>query len=295
MRGVGLDAYPVISSTRSNGLLNIIYPMVSDFNYVLSYVKLDDQVYILDATEKYLPYNILPKRCLNDKGRIISKEIQDWVVLETKTPNVITWSYELVLTDDFMLKGKATNIKKDYAAFDFRKLYHNESDKEEIIKNIESGNVGLNIVDYSYENIDSLNKPVRSEFEIEIEDKITEAGNLVFFNPMLYEEISENPFKLENRQYPVDYAYPHNTTYILKLQLPEGYEIEEVPENIQIVLPNKSAMFVYNITQMNGFIHVISRFYINKSVFMPEEYTGLKEFYNQVVAKHNEQIVLKKL
>jgi hypothetical protein len=37
------------------------------------------------------------------------------------------------------------------------------------------------------------------------------------------------------------------------------------------------------------------RFSIDKSLFLPEEYKNLKEFFDLIVAKEAEQIVLKKL
>ena len=37
-----------------------------------------------------------------------------------------------------------------------------------------------------------------------------------------------------------------------------------------------------------------SRIKINRAFFDPEEYEGLREFFNLVVKKHNEQIVFKK-
>jgi len=42
-------------------------------------------------------------------------------------------------------------------------------------------------------------------------------------------------------------------------------------------------------------LQVLSNLQINRSLFVQgEDYLNLREFYNQVVAKHAEQVVLKK-
>jgi hypothetical protein len=42
-------------------------------------------------------------------------------------------------------------------------------------------------------------------------------------------------------------------------------------------------------------VTVVSRLQINKTLFMPEEYPALREFYSRVVAKMAEMVVLEKI
>ncbi|MBD0260582.1 MAG: hypothetical protein ICV83_33105, partial [Cytophagales bacterium] len=46
--------------------------------------------------------------------------------------------------------------------------------------------------------------------------------------------------------------------------------------------------------QVGNVIQVTSKISLRKSLYLPEEYAHLKEFYHQIVSKHAEQIVLKK-
>ena len=61
-----------------------------------------------------------------------------------------------------------------------------------------------------------------------------------------------------------------------------------------ISLPENAASYVYNVMQTGNQITFTSMFHINRSLFTQLEYPNLREFYNQVVAKQAEQIVLKK-
>ena len=52
--------------------------------------------------------------------------------------------------------------------------------------------------------------------------------------------------------------------------------------------------FEYLVSQANNTISMRSRIQIKKTYFLPADYDMLREFFNMVVKKHNEQIVLKK-
>jgi hypothetical protein len=55
-----------------------------------------------------------------------------------------------------------------------------------------------------------------------------------------------------------------------------------------------SGLFEYRISQSMGRISFRCRIKFNRSLYLPEEYPNLREFFNMVVSKQSEQIVLKK-
>jgi hypothetical protein len=59
-------------------------------------------------------------------------------------------------------------------------------------------------------------------------------------------------------------------------------------------MEGNSASLIYDVSQLGNTIKVTSIFAINKTMFLPEEYAALKEFYNQVIKKQSEPIILKK-
>ena len=114
-------------------------------------------------------------------------------------------------------------------------------------------------------------------------------GDMIIFNPMLYEQMKENPFKLEEREFPVNFAYPRNYTYMYQYKIPEGYELESMPKQIKISSQDQSLHFINTSTLIGNIINVTVISKIAKDVFLPTEYEELKEFYNLVVAKQAEQ------
>lgn len=105
-----------------------------------------------------------------------------------------------------------------------------------------------------------------------------------------------NPYKAESRVYPVDYASLVEQIYMCRIKVPSGYIVEEAPQSKILTLPGNTARYLYNVSSapQGDWITITSSFQINKNIFVQEDYPNLREFYNQVVAKQAEQIVLKK-
>jgi hypothetical protein len=83
LQKAGIDASPVLLSTRANGRIRKDVPNSSLFNYVICKVTLADGYILLDATDPYLPIDLLPKRCLNGEGWVVSENNSGWVKLAT--------------------------------------------------------------------------------------------------------------------------------------------------------------------------------------------------------------------
>lgn len=294
LRMLDLQADPVILSTRDNGIIHPGQLMLSKFNYVIARVEIDGKPHLLDATEKKCPYFMLPERCINGKGRLINKDYTEWVDLSAEQPYSYFCMLNLSLNADNNLKGIMQNSRENYAALNFRYQVEQASDEEKFIEKMEESFDGLEIDSFHLQNLDSVNAPVKDSYEITVKNKIDVFGDFIYLNPLLYERIKENPFKLEDRKYPVDYIYPRHRKYLLNFSIPKNYIVEELPASTRFSLEDKSAEYSYNVNQLGNNIQLVTELKINRSIFNGDEYKGLREFYDKVVAKQSEQIVLKK-
>jgi hypothetical protein len=66
LRAAGLEAHPVLISTRANGKPVDVYSILSQFNHVLAYAKIGQREYLLDATDQLCPHTLLPAHALNE-------------------------------------------------------------------------------------------------------------------------------------------------------------------------------------------------------------------------------------
>ena len=294
LRKLDIDAYPVALSTRDNGILSPFYPTLNKMNYVIIHATIGNRKYLLDATEELMPIGLIPKRCLNMQGRIIDKDKSGWIDLTTEVLDKEKTMYDLSLDINNQIAGVIQNIKYDYAAFEFRKLYKSFNSNEEYIEDFSNKRPGLTLINTEIAYLDSIYKPVIEKCDIKIQNMVTEIGDLIFINPLFYEQLKENPFKLEERKYPVDFAYPIEKTVLVKLTIPENYAVHQLPEPVKMKIPGDAGLFLYSVVNQWNIIQLTYKFNISKAIFIMDEYPFLKEFYNQIIKKHAETIILKK-
>jgi hypothetical protein len=293
LRNAGINASPVVLSTRQNGIIHPSHPTITQMNYVIACAKIEDKNYLMDATDPYCPIGILPFRCLNDKGRLITETDSEWINLDSSKESKIAIMSTLSLTEEGTLKGQVTEAFYDYEGVDIRKKISNNT--EGYTEKLESDYEDWNISEIEYKNLDDRNKPLQIRYSTEIENRANMEGERIYFNPILKYKTSENPFKLEQREYPVNFGHPISVNYIMILELPLNYTIEEQPKSAKISLPDNGGVYTYQINKTDNKVLIKYNFNTGKSQYLPSEYEYLKEFYNQIIAKENQILVLKKI
>jgi len=295
LKSGNIVANPVVLSTRNNGIIFPTHPSLSSFNYVIAEVTIDGKKYFIDATEEDLPMGMLPERCLNGTGRIVGTPNFDEVSIVPSQRYKESYLYTVTINPNENLTGKVTETYKEYAAYDIRDNIIQSGSEEEYITNFIDNTSDAEISDVEIKNTDDIYKPLIKSYQFETVDNVIFAGNMIYLTPLLNEKRTNNPFKSDNRKYPVDYSYPYYEKVIFQYTLPEGYEITEKPENTVFSLPGRTAQFQYQVSSVGNMFQVISIFRINKPVFQYDSYKALKKFYDMVIKKQNEKIVLKKI
>jgi hypothetical protein len=291
-----ITAHPIVLSTRSNGMLPFFNASLNRLNYVIAYASIDQKVYMLDATDEFAPYDLLPKRCLNGKGQVINKELAVPIDLKTDKKDKNSLIYDLEISEDLStLKGNFTSSRSEYGGYNFRKAYKEFNSQEEYIEDYESSYPGTKIKSCVIDNLDSIYSPIKEKYDLEMRNQVNIMENKLIIIPMLIHQQKENPFKTDERKYPVDYAYCEDSYYIIKIKIPEGYKVEELPLPLKMELPDKAGKVIYQIANQNNVLNILYRFSINKEIFTFDEYGSLKEFYNQIIKKQAEPIILTKI
>ncbi len=295
LRRLDLDAGPVVMSTRSNGRLSAIQPSIYKPNYVVAAVFTDKDTLLLDATETHCPYYLLPKRALNGQGQFMDRKRTGWVQLTTDKKDKQMIIYTLAIGDDLSLKGKLTYGRGDYAALNFRNDYEDFNSDDAYLTDYKEGKKGLKIASHKIDNLDSLYQSVNEEFEVVINNGLNDIDGELYLSPLLFEQMKENPFKASERNYPIDFGYASDKTIVANYTFPQGYTVVNLPATISLKLPGNAATFTCKSTVTEGKISILYKLSINNSIFIQTDYADFREFYNQVVAKHAEPIVLKKM
>lgn len=292
LRSQGVNANPVVLSTRNNGVP--LFPTREGFNYVICSVQRDDQYLLIDATEQYSTNNILPQRVLNWQGRLIEDEnVSRWINLHPNKVSIESSMLNITINNDFSVTGKVAKQLTDYLAY-FYRLKYAEMRQEDRIRSLEKDKGDIEISELNIENDKDAWQPVKVNYSYELLDGIDEVGNKLYFSPFLFFATKENPFKLEKRQYPIDFIIPYKNRYYVNIVLPEGYVVESLPESESVEFEEANAKFTYFVKQIGNNLQLKAQIDILNPLILPANYSDFKAFYSKIVEKQTEQIVLTK-
>ncbi|MBN1340712.1 MAG: DUF3857 domain-containing protein [Bacteroidales bacterium] len=294
LKELGFTAYPVILSTRDHGIIHPAHPSASSFNYVIALVKTGDDEYLLDATEPYSGINLLPVRCLNDKGRIVDETNSNWINLMNMKPYSAVESYKFKMDQDFSMNGECEKKLRDYAAYLLKKEVTRHGDTSGYYDYMkEKQPQGFAPDHYKINGLDSIHSGVKVSCTLSQKNYVEKADNIAFFSPVCQPFLTENPFPSETREYPVEYEFPCSIKQVYFFEIPEVFEISEMPDPLSIQMPEGKAKYVFKINRAGNTLTVISQFSINEVLFLPDEYESLKNFHKMIIDKQRELIVLK--
>ena len=290
LNAAGIEALPVISSTRSHGKIVLDYPFHHFFNYILVLTKVDSASLLLDATEPLSNFTEIPTRCLNDKGLIIQKNKVEWVSLKSNAvSNIVYYNHIQLNPGNDSINQNCRLVTTGYEAINYRNKF--SSSYKKLKDDLFSNNslpgdtvhtVDLNQIEKPFEMDFNKKTPVES-----IEDKIIISP---FYN-FIY---TENPLKQPARNYPVDFIYKKSNKFQVTIVIPNGYKLLTKPENIRINNNLVNIIYMTDI-QNNDTVKVIGVYELKKDEYGTSEYIELKGYFNTIVDKFNEKIVLVKV
>ncbi len=293
LKFAGLKTELVLISTRNNGFPTKLHPIISNFNYVIAKVNIGDSYYFLDATNKLLPFGMLPFRCLNHYGRAMDfKNESYWIDIVPSKKSKTKLYTSLTLNEDGTITGKLRKVKFWHDALNRREAIENYSE-DDIISDFEDNYDNLEVVNYTIENKTDIDKPLIETFEILIDD--INDTETYFLNPYFGERFTKNPFNQKNRLYPVDFGYPRTYSANIVLHIPESYKIHSFPEPKSVVLPESGGSYKFLTNSSNNSLILSSTVKINKPTFFNFEYQPLKEFFKIIVNTQKTPIEIKKL
>lgn len=292
LRNAGLDAEPVILSTRENGFAYENYPILSRFNYVICLLKAEGKEWLLDAARPGMGFGKLHFDCYNGQARVVN-EVATPIKLKANQVIEKSESFFQVFSSKDSIVTQVRKLYGYYESLQARKKIGVEGN-ESFMKELKTqyGN-DIAISDLKYDSLQNENVPLTVYYTLR---SVNENADILYVNPVLGERFKQNPLKASERQYPVEMPYRINDTYNLVLQMPDGYVLDELPKSVTLKLEQNGnkVFFEYKISSSANYIMMQYRLFIDETIFFPAEYNGIREFFAKVVAKLDEQIVLKK-
>jgi transglutaminase-like putative cysteine protease len=292
MKYANIQAYPVLLSTRSHGYTNSLYPAIDRFNYVICNVNIGSHDYYLDASHPRLGFDKLTPQCYNGHSRIVNVNATPIEFSSDSLQEISLTSLLINTNDKGEIEGSMDRIPGYYESHDIREQLK-EKGQDEFFKSLKKsfGQDG-EIFNSHIDSINNLEERIGIHYDFKLKQ---DKEDIVYLNPMFGEGFKENPFKSAERFYPVEMPYTLSRTYNFTMIVPDGYVVDELPKPTIVKLNEADdGLFEYRISASAGTISLRCAVKLNRTYYLPKEYDMLREFFNLVVKKQNEQIVLKK-
>jgi hypothetical protein len=291
LRDAGLKAYPLLVSTKDNGMVNTIYPFLEQFNNTMTYVMIGDQQYVLDAADKYNPTYLIPYDVLDNQGFIVDDQFGGWTTLSNKNDrwrNLV--SIFANITPDALMEGNATVYSYGYSKNPRVKEWteNKSSFKDYFTKAFTA--IKVKDIEVKNEEVDTLPLEQKLNFSL----PLNSSGEYKYFTLNLFQGLEKNPFIADKRSTDIEFNYPKSYTIIGKIAIPKGYEFEELPKNIKMIMPDTSIVLQRLIQPGDGAIDFRITLDFKRSYYTADSYPMFHEFYKQLFNTLNEQIVIKK-
>lgn len=289
LRSNGIEADPVIISTRNHGKVNEQFPYSDNFNYVMIIAKIDDRLKLLDATQSFCPNQLIPARCINGKGFVVKEDSEQWVTISNNSPSIAETKLNYTINlDEYRIEGECNRRSTGYIAMDERIDYYNDGDDFKSRFNKHGWDEES---DFEVKHLMEEDQPF--EYYFNFNQSIDIIDDQIILSPFAKFPTSENPFKQEKRTLPIDMVNKKAFRYNVLITIPEGYKIDALPLNKSIKSDNVE--FNYLSQQINpNTIKLYATYNFKKASYPASAYEELKSFMNTVTKKLNSKIVLVK-
>jgi len=295
LRQAGFEAYPVVLSTRSHGLVMDWQVTVSGFNHVIAYVKLGEIFYCCDATTPFSMLGLLPTECLNGKARIIDLKNGAWLDLYPKTTSKKSVFAILKVDENNAVTGSVNSTYKDYFALNMAETIKGDDSlkhrKEALIKSFNNSTIDSLKIKIGDNGI----SVAKESYSIRTDGTSQENASIIYLSPMSGFGFGKNPFLKVDRKFPVNFTFPRDESVIVRYTFPNGYKVEELPANISMSMPEGKAKFVITYQVLGNELVVVSKINIPNTLYLSDDYPALRGFFDEIIKKQNEKVVLTKI
>ena len=204
LRDAGLEAHPMLISTRDHGRVIEVYPFLQQFNDVLVHVDLGvGRPRLLSATSRLRPSTLLPPEALNHRGLLLAGDGPAWIDVTAGGKAYQRKAYvQAALDASGAVSGTVSRYDEAYSALDDRTALAEGAPADFVREHLLRGLSGAQVTAQTVAHQDEVNKPLEATATVQVPGYAQVAGDFIYVNPMLIEQRTENPLRRPERSFP---------------------------------------------------------------------------------------------
>jgi hypothetical protein len=293
LREAGIKADPLLLRSKSLGKIQKLLPEFSQFNHVIAFVEIDSTKLYLDATNKFLPMGAPAPNSLNYYGFRLAPGKGEWIdIIPISNANTSIVS-KVSLSSEGVTMSKSQIQASDYEAVPLRVALNREESEKVVVEKEFSVDPSFSLGVCSSSNVEDPYSKLKINAEA-ISIAKSDMTSVVYVNPFPVRIRTENPFKLKDRTYPICFSYPFSESVKVSFEIPEGYNVVEMPKSVEQRTEDGSLFFRLVVERIDKYIQFNGTLTVDKAEYSPEWYEAIKSIYGKSIDAYNSLIVLEK-
>lgn len=287
----GFKVLPVMISTRANGFPTKLYPVLSEFNYLLVQLEVEGKKYFLDATEKNIGFGEIPFRGLNQYARLLDFDNESsWIDIEPSGFSGMVVMDSLKVGADGTSNGISEHVFKGYHALQARNSLE-KLRQDDIFNELSNPSSSTRSSAITLKNQKEVSRALHIKYDLN--NQTQKINDAIYLNPFSFRFFKRNPFQLESRHYPIDFGYKDAYSYIINIEIPENYKFEEFPEHKLLRLPESGGTLQFFTRQNNETnLDVFCRISFHKASYSSDYYPYLKDFFDAILEVQTQSLIV---
>ena len=294
LKGAGIEAHPMLISTREFGQIDRSFPSFFQFNGQLVYSEINGQSYFMDASFAHSQPNLIPITTYNENGLMLKEKSYEWKEISpAKSKFDIDITVDAALDSQGNLSGTISSESSGYPAQVIRQKFSNGDRANSIIRQaIFDGYSEAELRSPELNDLQDYKTPVSMNTAFSLPNYATSFSDGLEFRPMVVGFLMSNPFNEGDRDLPVTLDAPEKLDLVYNIELPDGFTFDEGAENRSIQLPGASFTESYDTDgkTLRYEFHID----ISKKQFEPEMYPQLLDLYERWVTLSNGKWLIKR-
>ena len=293
---VGVTSYYcIVEAGREIIDLEDDFASLEQGNHIILAIPTDGDTVWLDCTSQLHPFNFIGDFTDNRNVLVVKPSGSEIV----KTQLYVDSSNYQLTTADIKLKADgsfASKINRKTRGLQYDDRFYIErraNDKvNEYYKYHWSYINNLEILGYKFHN-NKVDVEFTEDVDVEASAYASVSGDRLLFKPNVFNQNSYVPTRYRSRKMPIDISRGYLDEDIFKVEIPEGFEIEALPENIEI--KNKFGEYHFEISTSDNIITYKRKLFLKKGQYPNTDYKNYRDFRKQISKADNSKIVLKSI
>lgn len=300
LRRAGIEAYPALLLTADNPPLDKTLPQPAQFNHCIVLAFVDGKDVWLDPTAETVRYGGLPSSDQGVEAFVIMKEkgqFRKIPIADDDEKNSVLTRNSISLSEDGTIQGTVSREVRGDEEIKSR-LEYKYSKPDQIQEGFQNAvkyiSMGAKLQGYQVSDFRELDQRLSSHFSFTAPEWANRTRNFIIFRTTIFhDEGIWSPFSKPKRHYPIAYREQYLSVVNTDILLPEGFAVEELPEEQVIEAP--FGRFEYRYRLDGRTLHVTKRIELRPAVIPPADYDNVRKIYEQLAQEKKRQVVLRKL